>query len=80
MIKYIPLAIVYFYRWLIRPFLTASCRFYPSCSAYSIEAIEEHGATKGSYLTIKRLCRCHPFNEGGIDFVPKKHKVKNERY
>jgi hypothetical protein len=72
MIKYIPLSVVYFYRWIIRPLLTPSCRFYPSCSSYSLEAIEEHGALKGSYLTVKRLCRCHPLSDGGFDFVPKK--------
>ncbi|MEI7740610.1 MAG: membrane protein insertion efficiency factor YidD [Betaproteobacteria bacterium] len=74
--KYIPLGIIYFYRWFIRPLLITSCRFYPSCSAYSIEAIKEHGSSKGAYLTLKRLCRCHPFNQGGIDFVPKKENVK----
>ena len=46
------------------------CRFYPSCSSYSIEAIQKHGAFKGCTLTIKRLSRCHPFCEGGIDPVP----------
>jgi len=74
MIKYIPLSLVYFYRWMIKPLLTPSCRFYPSCSSYSLEAIEVHGAAKGSYLTVKRLCRCHPFSDGGLDPVPNKKK------
>lgn len=51
-------------------FKTPSCRFYPSCSNYSIEAIEKHGALKGGWLTVKRVLRCHPFNPGGIDPVP----------
>jgi putative membrane protein insertion efficiency factor len=54
--------------------LSPSCRFYPSCSTYSVEAIKEHGAFKGSILTVKRLCRCHPLNEGGIDLVPDRKK------
>jgi len=74
MIKFIPLSLVYFYRWIIRPMLSPSCRFYPSCSTYSVEAIKEHGAFKGSILTVKRLCRCHPLNEGGIDLVPDRKK------
>jgi len=49
-----------------------SCRFYPSCSSYALEAIQRHGAFFGSVLIIKRLLRCHPFCEGGIDPVPEK--------
>jgi len=51
-------------------FLRPSCRFYPSCSNYSIEAIEKYGAFKGGWLTLKRISRCHPFKEGGYDPVP----------
>ncbi len=47
-----------------------SCRFYPTCSSYAIEAIEEYGSLKGSWLMIKRIVRCHPLNPGGIDLVP----------
>ncbi len=64
--------LIKFYKNFISPLLPPRCRFYPSCSSYSLEAIQLHGAVKGSYLTIKRLLKCHPFHEGGIDPVPKK--------
>lgn len=48
------------------------CRFHPSCSQYAYEAIESFGIAKGSWLAIKRICRCHPWNDGGYDPVPKK--------
>ncbi|MBS1536719.1 MAG: membrane protein insertion efficiency factor YidD [Bacteroidetes bacterium] len=56
-------------RW-ISPLLGSSCRFYPTCSVYAIEALEKHGTMKGSWLAIKRILRCHPFHPGGIDHVP----------
>ena len=58
------------YRRFISPLLGARCRFYPSCSAYAVEAVELHGAIRGSWLAIRRLSRCHPFHPGGLDFVP----------
>jgi putative membrane protein insertion efficiency factor len=64
--------LIKFYKTFISPLLPPRCRFYPSCSSYGLEAIQLHGAVKGSYLTIKRLLKCHPFHEGGIDPVPKK--------
>jgi putative membrane protein insertion efficiency factor len=63
-------ALVIAYRRWVSPALPARCRFYPSCSAYSLEAIARHGAVKGTWLTIRRLGRCHPFHPGGYDPVP----------
>lgn len=60
------------YQYALSPFLGPSCRFYPTCSNYAIEAVREHGAARGSLLAVKRLCKCHPWHPGGIDPVPKK--------
>jgi len=59
-----------FYRKFISPLKPPTCRFLPTCSAYALEAIEVHGAAKGSYLAVKRICKCHPFHPGGFDPVP----------
>ncbi|MFI6227107.1 membrane protein insertion efficiency factor YidD [Micromonospora echinospora] len=61
--------IIAYRRW-ISPALPARCRFYPSCSAYGLEAVTRHGAFRGTVLTIRRLLRCHPFHPGGYDPVP----------
>lgn len=58
------------YQLLISPLLGPRCRFYPSCSHYGIEALQTHGLWKGSWLTLKRISRCHPGSEGGVDLVP----------
>lgn len=57
------------YRRLLSPFLPNSCRFTPTCSCYAKEAVERHGALKGSYLSVKRILKCHPFHPGGYDPV-----------
>lgn len=61
------------YQLMLSPMLGQSCRFYPSCSHYAIEAIRTHGAARGSVLAARRVCRCHPWNEGGVDLVPPAH-------
>lgn len=58
------------YRYIISPMLPASCRFYPTCSSYSIEAYRIHGPIKGSFLTLHRILRCNPWGNGGFDPVP----------
>ncbi len=58
------------YRWLFKPWLGSACRFEPTCSAYALQALDRHGAVRGSLLTGARLLRCHPWCEGGIDPVP----------
>ncbi|GFO74212.1 uncharacterized protein BPLS_P0752 [Bathymodiolus platifrons methanotrophic gill symbiont] len=71
--RYILIALFRFYKYFISPLLGSHCRFNPSCSSYAMQAIAMHGALIGSYLTIKRLLRCHPFYHGDIDDpVPKK--------
>ena len=64
------IAIVTFYRKRISPMSVPRCRFFPTCSAYALEALTKYGALKGSYLAIRRLLKCHPFHKGGQDPVP----------
>lgn len=65
------LLLIRLYRLLLSPWSGHQCRFYPSCSHYAEEAIQQHGAVAGCRLTLKRLGKCHPWHEGGIDLVPK---------
>jgi len=65
------LLLLRFYKYAVSPMLGQNCRFYPSCSEYAAEAIRVHGAAHGSWLAGKRLCKCHPWHEGGVDLVPK---------
>ena len=62
-------AIGLYRRWL-SPLLGPHCRYYPTCSAYALEAVRLHGARRGTWLAIKRIGRCHPFTAGGVDYVP----------
>ena len=66
------------YRYLISPFFGKNCRFYPSCSMYAEQALEEHGILYGGILTLRRILKCHPWHEGGVDPVPlNRNKCRN---
>lgn len=74
--KKMVLLLIRFYQKMISPLTPPSCRFYPTCSHYGVEAVETHGVVKGLWLTIVRISKCHPFHKGGFDPVPaKKEKV-----
>lgn len=62
--------IVKAYQLVLSPFFGQQCRFYPTCSHYAVEAIQKHGALRGSYYTVRRLLRCHPWCDGGHDPIP----------
>lgn len=64
------LALITLYRWTLSPLLGPCCRFYPSCSQYTADAIRHHGAWRGGWLGLRRLARCHPWHAGGYDPVP----------
>jgi putative membrane protein insertion efficiency factor len=68
--KHILRTLIQCYRWFVSPLLGPNCRFHPSCSAYALESIERHGALGGTWLAARRICRCHPWNDGGYDPVP----------
>ncbi|UOY00562.1 membrane protein insertion efficiency factor YidD [Blastococcus sp. PRF04-17] len=70
MIRRALLAVVRFYSRAISPALPARCRFHPTCSAYAAEALERHGAARGSWLALRRLLKCAPWHPGGVDLVP----------
>jgi len=65
--KKILIGLIRLYRKHISPRKKPCCRFYPTCSQYSMEALEKYGALKGSYLSVRRILKCHPFNKGGYD-------------
>ncbi len=73
----ILIGIVQGYRWFLSPWLGSACRFTPTCSAYALEALQQHGAAHGSYLTARRLVRCHPWCMGGHDPVPTSGKTNS---
>lgn len=66
----LPYFFIQAYRRLLSPLLPSTCRFHPSCSAYGAEALRTHGFWRGSWLTVKRIARCHPWHPGGLDPVP----------
>jgi putative membrane protein insertion efficiency factor len=72
MLKKTFISIIRFYQVVISPLKPPTCRFYPTCSQYGLEAVHRFGAFKGGWLTIKRILKCHPFHPGGVDPVPEK--------
>jgi putative membrane protein insertion efficiency factor len=71
LMKWLLLSFIWIYRTLISPLITPQCRFLPTCSQYAIDALEEYGAWRGTFLTVKRICRCQPWGGSGFDPVPK---------
>jgi len=69
-VKTVALALIRFYKRFISPMLPSSCRFEPTCSVYTYQAIEKYGVLKGGWMGAKRISRCHPFHPGGYDPVP----------
>ena len=74
--KRVLLVLISGYRLLLSPLMGASCRFYPTCSTYALEAIQTHGALRGTWLALKRIFKCHPWHPGGVDPVP---PARNQR-
>lgn len=74
MLRALLVAFVRVYQWVLRPFLPRACRYHPTCSDYALQALQEHGAARGSWLAVKRVCRCHPIaflgGGSGVDPVP----------
>ena len=68
--KAVILALIRFYQRFLSPLLPPSCRFTPTCSEYTLQAVERYGVIRGGWLGVKRFTRCHPFNPGGYDPVP----------
>lgn len=70
LVNYLLIGLVQFYRYALSPLKPSTCRFYPTCSMYMLQALQRYGPLKGSYLGIKRILKCHPFYKGGYDPLP----------
>ncbi len=68
--KILVIALIRFYQYAISPLIGRRCRYFPTCSEYTADAVTKYGAFKGSWLGVKRICRCHPWHPGGYDPVP----------
>ena len=75
-LRKIPIGLIKLYQIILSPMIGPTCRFQPSCSYYAINAITEHGLIKGCWLSLKRIVKCHPLNDGGYDPVPEKNQKK----
>ncbi|MEX1364596.1 MAG: membrane protein insertion efficiency factor YidD [Nannocystaceae bacterium] len=74
MVARLMVGIIRVYQRFVSPMLGPRCRFYPSCSGYACDALHQHGALRGSWLSARRIARCHPFHPGGYDPVPAPHQ------
>ena len=70
LVNYLLIGLVQFYRYALSPLKPSTCRFYPTCSMYMLQALRRYGPLKGSYLGIKRILKCHPFHKGGYGPLP----------
>ncbi|WP_263081427.1 membrane protein insertion efficiency factor YidD [Endozoicomonas sp. Mp262] len=82
--RFLLTGLIKLYRYCISPLMGGRCRFYPTCSAYALEALDRHGLLKGSFLTVKRLLCCHPWHPGGFDPVPERpdglHQTQSDNH
>lgn len=72
MLRFIFMKLIRFYQVVLSPLKPPTCRFYPTCSQYGLEAVKQYGAFKGGWMATKRILKCHPFHPGGFDPVPEK--------
>lgn len=77
--RHLLIGVICAYKVGVRPLLLGSCKFYPTCSDYGIEALRTHGVLRGGGLTLRRLARCHPFGPGGIDLVPDPREQRSRK-
>ncbi|WP_343862437.1 membrane protein insertion efficiency factor YidD [Aliiglaciecola litoralis] len=77
-LRAIPIGLIRLYQQFLSPMIGPSCRFHPTCSEYAIQAIKQHGFFVGSWLSMKRIGKCHPLHPGGFDEVPEKKTKKHD--